>query len=40
MLVELIGGNYAIDDGFVNDAEGIFKHYTQDEIDIVWIEFK
>ena len=27
MLVELIGGNVATDDGLVNGAEGIFKQY-------------
>ena len=25
MLIELIGGNYAIEDGSVNNAEGILK---------------
>jgi len=39
MFIELIGGNYAIEDGLVNDVEGIFRHYTKGNIDIVWIEF-
>ena len=39
MLVELVGGNYSIEDGLVNGAEGVFKYYTQIPIDIVWTEF-
>ena len=39
MLVELVGGNYSIEDGLVNGAEGVFKYYTQIPTDIVWIEF-
>lgn len=39
MLVELIGGNYAINDGLVNGADGIFRLYTSGTPDIVWIEF-
>ena len=35
MLVELIGGNYAIDNDFVNGAKGVFKKYTKDKVDIV-----
>ncbi len=39
MLIELIGGNYAIDDGLVNDTDGIFRLYTGGIPDVVWIEF-
>jgi len=39
MLIELIEGNYAIEDGLVNGVEGIFRHYTEGKNDIVWIEF-
>ena len=40
MLVELIRGNYAIYNCLVNGAEGIFKFYTNQQFDIVWINFQ
>jgi len=40
IIVELIEGNYAIEDGLVNYVDGIFKRYTKGNIDIVWIEFQ
>lgn len=41
MLVELCAGNYNIEDGLVNGANGVFKKYTRktEDIDIIWIEF-
>ena len=41
MLVELYAGNYNIEDGLVNGADGIFKAYTRKDnyIDVIWIEF-
>lgn len=39
MFVELIGGNYAINNGLVNGTEGIFKQYEKDKVKIIWIEF-
>lgn len=39
MLVELIGASYAINDGLVNGADGIFRLYTSGTPDIIWIEF-
>ena len=39
MLIELIGGNYAVEDGLVNGVEGVFRFYTTRKIDIVWVEF-
>ena len=41
MLIELFAGNYNIEDGLVNGADGIFRTYTRNknELDIIWIEF-
>ena len=41
MLIELFAGNYNIEDGIVNSADGIFRTYTRNknELDIMWIEF-
>lgn len=39
ILVELIGGNYSIEDGLVNGSDGLFMHFTSRDIDIVWIDF-
>ena len=39
MFIDLIRGNYSIDDGLVNGAEGLFRHYTQGNPDFIWIEF-
>ena len=38
MIIELVGGNYSIKDGMVNGAKGLFRHYTQVNLDIVWIK--
>ena len=32
MLIELVGGNFVIDDGLVNGAEGIFKEFMSNGI--------
>jgi hypothetical protein len=41
MLVELCVGNYNIEDGLVNGADGVFKKYTRKskDIDVIWIDF-
>ena len=39
MLVELIVGNYSIEDGLVNGAEGLFRYYTKNNPGFIWIEF-
>ncbi len=41
MLIELCAGNYNIEDGLVNGADGVFKKYTRKtkDIDIIWIDF-
>jgi len=41
VLVELYVGNYNIEDGLVNGADGAFRLYTNstEGIDVVWIEF-
>ena len=37
MLVELYAGNYNIEDGLVNGADGAFKSYSKDkkQVDVV-----
>ena len=39
MLIELFAGNYNIEDGLVNGADGIFSTYTRNknELYIIWI---
>ena len=41
MLVELYAGNYNIEYGLVNGADGAFKSYSKDkkQFDVVWVEF-
>ena len=39
MLVELIEGNYSIEHGLVNGAEGLFRYYTKNNPGFIWIEF-
>ena len=39
MLGELIAGNYSIEDGLVNGAEGLFRYYTKNNPGFIWIEF-
>ena len=39
MLVEFIAGNYSIEDGLVNGAEGLFRYYTKNNPGFIWIEF-
>ena len=41
ILVKKIVGNYSTKDGLVNGSDGLLKAYTkQQEVDIVWIQFK
>jgi hypothetical protein len=39
MLVELIGGNYVIEDGLVDGVEIIFRSYTKYHTTFLWIKF-
>ena len=40
ILVELIGGNFSIQDGLINGSDGVFMHYTVGDPDIIWIDFR
>ncbi len=41
MLKELCVGNYAIVDGLVNGADGTFKDYIENNIELlIWIYFQ
>ena len=39
MVVELYAGNYNIEDGLVNGADGAFKSYSKDkkQVNVVWV---
>ena len=40
MLVEIYAGNYDLQDGLVNGADGIIKAYVKlDNFDVIWIKF-
>ena len=41
ILVELYAGNYNIEDGLVNGADGAIRSYSygKKEMDVIWIEF-
>ena len=39
MLVELIAGNYSIEDGLVNGAEGLFRYYTKNILALFGLNF-
>ena len=40
ILVELIGGNFSIQDGLINGSDGVFMHYTLGDPNIIWIDFR
>ena len=39
ILVELIANNLDMQDGLVNDADGVFQLHTTHDEDILWIQF-